>query len=56
LIHQDNTKGALEVRAKNGDWIKADPVPDAFVVNIGDMLNASSHLVKIKSKVKPNTN
>nr|CAG8497299.1 13500_t:CDS:2 [Entrophospora candida] len=39
FLNQDNIKGALEVRTKNGDWIQADPIPDAFVVNIGDMLN-----------------
>ncbi|KAI9757822.1 MAG: hypothetical protein M1815_006126 [Lichina confinis] len=34
----DSTQGALEVRHRSGTWIKADPLPGAFVVNIGDMI------------------
>ncbi|CAG8607151.1 1822_t:CDS:10 [Paraglomus occultum] len=39
FLNQDNIKGALQVLTKSGEWINADPVPGAFVVNIGDMLN-----------------
>jgi len=32
------------VEAKDGSWIPADPVPGAFVVNIGDIIDAlTSH-------------
>lgn len=34
----DSTKGALQVLAKDGSWINADPVDGAYVVNIGDMV------------------
>jgi len=37
LLLQDDT-GGLEVRNRDGDWLIAPPVKDAFVVNIGDLL------------------
>ncbi|KAF8422658.1 hypothetical protein EV426DRAFT_564175 [Tirmania nivea] len=38
LLLADNTRGALQVRDKDGGWINADPLEGAYVVNIGDML------------------
>jgi isopenicillin N synthase-like dioxygenase len=38
LLHTDSTPGALQVQLKDGTWLPADPVPGAFVVNIGDMI------------------
>ncbi|KAH7028091.1 uncharacterized protein B0I36DRAFT_328598 [Microdochium trichocladiopsis] len=35
IVTQDDT-GGLEVLGKDGHWIKATPVPGAFVVNIAD--------------------
>ncbi|KAK5702670.1 hypothetical protein LTR97_003616 [Elasticomyces elasticus] len=35
LVTQDGTPG-LEVLNKSGYWVKAKPVPDAFVVNVAD--------------------
>ncbi|PKK79963.1 Clavaminate synthase-like protein [Rhizophagus irregularis] len=39
IILNDNTKEALQVQTKDGNWINADPLYGSFVVNIGDMLN-----------------
>ncbi|KAJ3329489.1 hypothetical protein HDU76_007804 [Blyttiomyces sp. JEL0837] len=39
ILNQDETTGALQVLTKSGEWINADPVPGAFVINIGDMVN-----------------
>ncbi|KAI8926858.1 hypothetical protein BC831DRAFT_454729 [Entophlyctis helioformis] len=39
ILNTDETTGALQVKAKSGEWINADPVPGAFVINIGDMVN-----------------
>ncbi|OAK96107.1 Clavaminate synthase-like protein [Phaeosphaeriaceae sp. SRC1lsM3a] len=38
LLHASPTPGALQARLKDGTWLNADPVPGAFVVNIGDMI------------------
>jgi len=36
ILHQDD-RGGLEVRSRHG-WVAAPPIEDAFVCNIGDML------------------
>lgn len=37
VLAQDKT-GGLEIRLLTGEWIAATPVPDTFIVNIGDMM------------------
>lgn len=37
LLLQDGT-GGLEVQDKSGEWLFANPLPGAYVVNIGDMM------------------
>ena len=42
LLAQDDV-GGLQVQTPKGDWVDAPPVPDAFVVNVGDMLHRMSN-------------
>lgn len=37
LLHQDST-GGLQVQGRDGTWLMAHPIPDTFVVNVGDLL------------------
>jgi isopenicillin N synthase-like dioxygenase len=37
LLAQDDV-GGLEVKNKAGDWVPAPPIPDSFVMNVGDIL------------------
>jgi len=39
ILSQDDTPDALEVQGSDGTWSKVNPVPGAFVVNLGDMLS-----------------
>lgn len=42
LLAQDDV-GGLEVKNKAGDWIAAPPIPDTFVMNVGDILSRWSN-------------
>ena len=37
LLSQDSL-GGLEVETVSGDWVRVDPIPGTFVVNLGDLL------------------
>ncbi|KAF2670249.1 Clavaminate synthase-like protein [Microthyrium microscopicum] len=38
LLLADETPNALQVLTRSGEWIYANPIPGAYVVNIGDMI------------------
>ncbi|MEM1299423.1 MAG: 2OG-Fe(II) oxygenase family protein [Pseudomonadota bacterium] len=42
LLAQDDV-GGLQVQTPAGNWVDAPPMPDAFVVNVGDMLHRMSN-------------
>lgn len=37
ILWQDD-RGGLEIENKDGDWVGAPPIPDTFVVNIGNIM------------------
>eukprot|EP01018_Ginkgo_biloba_P013942 Gb_30506 [translate_table: standard] len=37
ILYQDDV-GGLEIRSKHGDWFSVKPLPNSFVINIGDSL------------------
>lgn len=45
ILAQDNV-GGLEVKRKSdGDWVFVKPVPDAYIINVGDMIQVACFLV-----------
>ncbi len=37
ILWQDDN-GGLEVQSQNGDWVGAPPIPDTFVINLGNVM------------------
>ena len=38
VLCQDDV-GGLQVQDVNGDWVKAPPIEDTLIVNVGDLLS-----------------
>jgi isopenicillin N synthase-like dioxygenase len=38
ILKIEDAPGALQVRAPAGDWVDVEAIPDAFIVNIGDLM------------------
>jgi isopenicillin N synthase-like dioxygenase len=57
LLAEPGSRG-LEVRDGSGEWIDVDPLPGAFIVNVGEMLEiasggylrATEHRVKLSAR------
>lgn len=44
VLYQDNV-GGLEVKRKSdGEWIFVKPMPDAYIVNVGDLIQVAFSL------------
>lgn len=44
ILFQDGV-GGLEVMRKNGEWVGVKPIPNAFVINIGDIIQVRFHQI-----------
>jgi isopenicillin N synthase-like dioxygenase len=50
LVNQLSDVPALEVLNHNGHWVSAPPIPNTFVINVGDFLErATNDLFKAPS-------
>jgi isopenicillin N synthase-like dioxygenase len=38
ILAQDETKAALKVKLKSGEWVDADPIPGGLFINIGEIM------------------
>nr|POF25414.1 putative 2-oxoglutarate-dependent dioxygenase [Quercus suber] len=42
ILAQDDV-GGLEVKRKDGEWVRVKPTPDAYIVNVGDIIQVWSN-------------
>ncbi|XP_057862858.2 gibberellin 20 oxidase 1-A [Cryptomeria japonica] len=42
ILYQGN-EGGLQMRSKEGEWLNVKPIPNSFVVNLGDSMKAWSN-------------
>ena len=55
ILAQDNV-GGLEVKRKSdGEWIFVKPIPDTYIINVGDIIQVSLQVVKLHLNYNPNT-
>ncbi|HWK96023.1 MAG TPA: 2-oxoglutarate and iron-dependent oxygenase domain-containing protein [Pseudolabrys sp.] len=38
ILLAEKALGGLQIKLRHGDWVDVDPKPDAFIVNIGDLM------------------
>ncbi|KAH9292577.1 hypothetical protein KI387_042237, partial [Taxus chinensis] len=41
ILHQDN-EGGLQIRSREGKWLRVNPIPNSFVINIGDCMKVNN--------------
>ncbi|KAK9164351.1 hypothetical protein Syun_005253 [Stephania yunnanensis] len=56
VLSQDDV-GGLEVRRKDGEWTKVKPIPDSYIINVGDIIQVWSNdrYKSIEHRVKVNS-
>ncbi|KAK9165301.1 hypothetical protein Scep_000492 [Stephania cephalantha] len=56
VLSQDDV-GGLEVRRKDGEWTKVKPIPDSYIINVGDIIQVWSNgrYKSIEHRVKANS-
>ncbi|KAL7206589.1 hypothetical protein ACSBR2_019329 [Camellia fascicularis] len=42
VLAQDDV-GGLEIKRKDGEWVRVKPTPDAYIVNVGDLIQVWSN-------------
>ena len=42
ILAQDNVEGLELKRKTDGEWIRVKPTPDAYIVNVGDIIQVTS--------------
>ena len=48
VLAQDHVGGLEVKRKRDGEWIQLKPVPDSYVVNVGDITEARSRAITTK--------
>jgi isopenicillin N synthase-like dioxygenase len=38
LLYSDNDVGGLQLKTRDGRWVSAPVIPDAFMINLGDLM------------------